>query len=243
MTFKGAVQMDFLIEYSRYILPCLAVIILLGCCSSLFSKRPKIKTVAFLVNSKSGESVPLHYWEMSVGRSSSCDIVLSYATVSRFHAVMSRRKNSWMVYDTGSKTGILVNGEKIKGKSAICDGDTITFGNVSYYFSAPDFGDEKNSVYISALVSQSNGKVFLLEDNVCTIGRDKSNNIYLNLPTVSRKHAKLTFVEGKWTIQNFSSNGIYINSKVTYDTRRLNDKDVIDIGGALIRFEEFYQRA
>ncbi|MBQ7653440.1 MAG: FHA domain-containing protein [Clostridia bacterium] len=234
--------MDFIIEYSRYILPCLALIILLGCCSSLFSKRPKTKTVAFLVNAKSGESVALHYWETSIGRSSSCDIVLSYATVSRFHAVISRRKDSWIVYDTGSKTGILVNGEKIKGKSEICDGDSVIFGNAAYYFSAPNFSDGKDPAYVSALVSQSNGKVFLLEDSVCTVGRDKTNNIYLNLPTVSRSHAKLEFKDGKWNLENYSSNGVYINSKVVYDSRSLNDGDILDFGGAKIIFKEFYKQ-
>lgn len=235
--------MEFIIEYSRYILPCLAVIILLGCCSSLFSKRPKTDTVAFLVNAKSGEAVPLHYWETSIGRSSSCDIVLSYATVSRFHAVISRRKGSWIIFDTGSKTGILVNGEKIKNKCEISDGDSIIFGNAAYYFSAPDFsGENGEASYVSALVSQSNGKVFLLEDNVCTVGRDKSNNIYLNLPTVSRFHAKLEFKDGKWVLQNYSSNGVYVNSKVVYDSCRLNDGDVLDFGGAKISFEEFYKK-
>ena len=234
--------MDFVIEYSRYILPCIALIVLLGCCSSLFSKRPKTKTVALLVNAKSGESVPLHYWETSIGRSSSCDIVLSYATVSRFHAVISRRKDKWIVFDTGSKTGILVNGEKIKGKSEISDGDSVIFGNAAYYFSAPDFSEDKGSAYVSALVSQNNGRVFLLEDNVCTVGRDKESNIYLNLPTVSRNHAKLEFKDGKWTIENYSSNGVYINSKIVYDKRRLNDGDILDFGGAKIRFEEFYKQ-
>ena len=235
--------MDFIIEYSRYILPCLTVIILLGCCSSLFSKRPKMKTVAFLVNTKNGESLPLHYWETSIGRSTSCDIVLNYGTVSRFHAVISRRKDSWIIFDTGSKTGIFVNGNKIKTKSEINDGDTVAFGKTTYFFSAPDFDDDKDAVYISALVSQNTGKVFLLEDTTCTIGRDKSNNIYLNLPTVSRKHAVLSFANGKWSIKNYSSNGIYINSKVVYETRQLNNGDTLDIGGAIIRFEEFYQQA
>ena len=234
--------MGFLIEYSRYILPCLAVIILLGCCSSLFSKRPRTKTVAFLVNAKSGESVPLHYWETSIGRSSSCDVVLNYPTVSRFHAVISRRKGSWIIFDTGSKTGILVNGEKIKDKSEIGDGDSIIFGNAAYYFSAPDFSDGKDSAYGSALVSMSNSKVYLLENNTCSIGREKSNNIYLNLPTISRSHAKLEFKDGKWILENFSSNGVYVNSKVVYDSRVLNDGDILDFGGAKIRFDEFYKQ-
>ena len=235
--------MQFIIEYSRYILPCLAVLVLLGCCSSLFSKRPKTSTVAFLVNATSGEAVPLNYWETSIGRSNSCDIVLGYATVSRFHAVVSRRKDHWVISDTGSKTGILVNGNKVNKKSEINDGDTITFGNVSYYFSAPNFGGKKDTVYVAALVSENNGKVFVLEDTQCSIGRERSCNILLNMNTVSRKHAQLEFKNGKWEIRNFSSNGIYINGRAVYDKAVLKDGDRIDIGGAVIRFDEFYQEA
>ena len=236
--------MDFIIEYSRYILPCLAVLILLGCCSSLFSKRPKTSTVAFLTNTRTGEAVPLHYWETSIGRSNSCDIVLNYQTVSRFHAVISRRKDIWTIFDTGSKSGVLVNGVKIKSKSEINDGDTVTFGNISYYFSAPDFSKiQEGETYISALVSENTGKVFVLENEICTIGRDKQNSIFLNLPTVSRSHAKLEFYDGKWKITNYSSNGIYINDTAIYKSKELRDKDVIDIGGAIIRFEQYYRKA
>ena len=126
--------MEFIIEYSRYIFPCLAVIILLGCCSSLFSKRPKIKTVAFLVNAKSGESVPVNYWETSIGRSNSCDIVLSFNTVSRFHAVLTKQKKGWVITDTLSKTGTYINGRKINEPSVIKDGDVLNFGSTALIF-------------------------------------------------------------------------------------------------------------
>ncbi|MPN13579.1 hypothetical protein SDC9_160901 [bioreactor metagenome] len=225
-------------EYCRFVLPAIAIIVLLGCCSSLFHKRPKTKTVAFLVNTKTNDAIPLHYWETSIGRSSSCDIVLDYPTVSRFHAVISRRKNTWIVSDTGSKTHVFLNEEKVDKRSKLNDGDEIRFGDASYYFSAPDFGDQVDAEYFPALVSQNNGKVFYIENDSCMIGRDPKSDVYLNISTVSRKHAEIFMDDGHWYLKNYSSNGVYINDKVMLDTRRLKAGDVLDIGGAKIIFEE-----
>lgn len=231
---------DMFEEYVRFVFPALALVIIVGCVLSLLFKRPKSKTVAFLVNEKSGEAVAMHYWETSIGRSQSCDIVLNYSTVSRFHSVISRRKNTWVIFDTGSKTGIILNGQKIKKKEKLSDGDKITFGEATYIFSAPDFGDrpkgEELPVY--ELVSVSNGKRFVLDGTYFTIGRGKDCDVYLNLPTVSRKHVELMFTEGRWKLKNYSANGVYINSKPCMQEKFLKDGDTLDIGGAKIKFKE-----
>lgn len=227
-------------EYVRFVFPALAVVIITGCVLSLLFKRPKSKTVAFLVNEMTGEAVALHYWETSIGRSQSCDIVLNYPTVSRFHGVVSRRKNTWVIFDTGSKTGIVLNGRKINKKENLSDGDRVAFGNVNYIFSAPDFGDKpaggKSVEY--ELISMSNGKTFSLNGTLFTIGRGKDCDVFLNLPTVSRKHAELHFADGKWRIRNFSSNGVYVNSRRYDGEKILKSGDVLDIGGAKIKLAE-----
>ena len=231
---------DMFEEYVRFIFPALAFVIIVGCVLSLLFKRPKSKTVAFLVNEKTGEAVAMHYWETSIGRSQSCDIVLNYPTVSRFHSVISRRKNTWVVFDTGSKTGVLLNGQQIRKKEKLSNGDKITFGEATYIFSAPDFGDrpkgEKLPVY--ELVSVSNGKKFVLDGTYFTLGRGKDCDVYLNLPTVSRKHVELIFTEGKWKLKNFSTNGVYINSRICMEEKFLKNGDTLDIGGAKIKFQE-----
>lgn len=226
-------------EYTRFVFPALALIIIVGCVLSLFFKRPKSKTVAFLVNEKTGEAVPLHYWETSIGRSTACDIVLNYPTVSRFHSVVSRRKNTWVIFDTGSKTGIGLNGQKIKKKEKLSDGDRVTFGEATYIFSAPDFGDKpEESLPEYELISVSNGKTFLLDGTFFTIGRGRDCDIFLNLPTVSRKHVELHFIDGKWRMKNFSPNGVYVNSRPYMEEKILKSGDVLDIGGAKIKFAE-----
>ncbi len=225
-------------EYVRFIFPMLTAFLVVGCVLSLYFKRPKSKTVAFLVNETSGEAVPIHYWETSIGRSTSCDVVLNYQTVSRFHSVISRRRNAWVIFDTGSKAGIIINGTKINKKSKLADGDRVKFGETAYIFSAPDFGDnksgEKQAVY--ELQSMSNGKTFTLDGTFFTIGRGQDCDVFLNLPTVSRRHLELALIDGKWHMRNFSTNGVYINDNLCMDERALKSGDVLDVGGAKIKF-------
>ncbi|MBE6783442.1 MAG: FHA domain-containing protein [Ruminococcaceae bacterium] len=235
--------MEIFEEYSRLIFAVLSLVIIIGCTFSLFSKRPKSKTVAFLVNEKSGEAVPLYYWETSIGRSPDCDIVLKYPTVSRFHGVVSRRKNTWIIFDTDSKTGVGLNGQKIRKKANLTDGDKLTFGEVTYIFSAPDFGDKKKTaqqkkIQKYALVSMATGKTLNLNGTIITIGRDRNCDIFLNLQTVSRKHVEMHYINSGWRIKNFSPNGVYVNNRLYTTEKILKAGDIIDIGGAKIQFVE-----
>ncbi len=233
--------MEIFEEYSRFLFPVLAFIIIFGCTISLFSKRPKTKTVAFLVNEMTGEAVPLYYWETSIGRSTSCDIVLAYPTVSRFHGVVSRRKDTWIVFDTGSKMGIGLNGQRIRKKANLADGDKLTFGEATYIFSAPDFGDNRKAQQKKlnyALVSMSSGKTLNLTGDLITIGRDQRCNVFLNLPTVSRNHAELHYVNDAWRMKNLSPNGVYVNGRLYTTEKILKHGDILNIGGAEIQFTE-----
>ena len=88
------------------------------------------------------------------------------------------------------------------------------------------------------LISTTNGKKFRLDGTFFTIGRGKDCDVYLNLPTVSRKHVELTFTDGKWKMTNFSSNGVYVNSRQYMKEKILKNGDILDIGGAKIKFAE-----
>ncbi len=85
--------------------------------------------VIMLEDTNSGESFPVLYWENSIGRSKSCDIVINDLTVSRDHAVLLRRKQGWFLVDTDSKCGVQVNGKSITQRTLINAGDYIAFGN------------------------------------------------------------------------------------------------------------------
>lgn len=129
--------MEQLQYYSRFILPVTAVIILGSCIYSLLKLKIKPYSMAELVNTINGDKIPLDRWEISVGRSKLCDITIGYGSVSRFHAVISRRSDGWFITDTFSKTGTKVNDKEVKKAVQLFDGDSITFGSAVMVFSAP----------------------------------------------------------------------------------------------------------
>ena len=50
-------------------------------------------------------------------------------TVSRDHAVLYRREDAWLIADTNSKSGVMVNGTKIDKPTPVYIGDTVAVGS------------------------------------------------------------------------------------------------------------------
>ncbi len=63
--------------------------------------------------------------DMHIGRDPECDIVIADRQVSRFHARLTRNRESVTVEDLGSKNGTYVNGERIEGEHVLEDGDVL----------------------------------------------------------------------------------------------------------------------
>lgn len=126
--------METLAYITRYILPIICVTVAVVCLSSLLkTKSPKV-TPAVFVDNLNGEQYPITHWETSIGRSNSCDIVLNFETVSRFHAVLTKQKKGWVLTDTFSRTGTYINGKKISEPTVIQSGDKVIFGGTSLTF-------------------------------------------------------------------------------------------------------------
>lgn len=122
-------------EAARFVLPGIGAIVLVYCAVTLFRHKFPSPEYAALVDAKTGEVHELTFWEISLGRSNTCDIIVpGDMTVSRFHAVIARRKKGWTLIDTYSKTGTFVNGRRIDKKTILENGDTLTFGSANYRF-------------------------------------------------------------------------------------------------------------
>lgn len=130
--------MDIIWTMSRYILPAITVIILIKCILTLMLGHPKEKIYGYIIDMKSGNRYPLNMWETSVGRSKSCDVVLPYDTVSRSHAVITRRIDGWYIHDLLTKARLTVNGEDVEQKALIKNGDIIYFGKHRFRFEIID---------------------------------------------------------------------------------------------------------
>lgn len=121
------------IAIMRYGAPILAGLLLLLCAWPLLTGRREPEIWAWLVLPNK-ERLAITHWENVIGRSSRCDIVVKFPTVSRNHAVLTRYDDgSWTISDADSKNGTFVNGETVD----ICplyEGDAITVGGVTMSF-------------------------------------------------------------------------------------------------------------
>lgn len=63
-----------------------------------------------------GDSIPLLEPKISIGRRSSCGIVLSFPNVSSQHCELNLIDGYWQIRDLGSRNGIKVNGERYDQK-------------------------------------------------------------------------------------------------------------------------------
>lgn len=130
--------MEFITDISRIVLPIITVILLVKCILALWLGHPKEKTYGYISDMHSGERHALNMWETSIGRGSSCDIVLPYDSIPRVQAVISRRIDGWYIFETLSKAPIKVNGTSVSKKQTIENGDIITLGKVRFRFEIAD---------------------------------------------------------------------------------------------------------
>ena len=84
-----------------------------------------------------GQLVPLHQGSITLGRSSTSDLRLQHASISRRHAQLTRRGNAFTVRDLGSQNGTFVNRSRIKGEVAVQPGDELSLGNASLRLRGP----------------------------------------------------------------------------------------------------------
>lgn len=75
------------------------------------------------------------------------------------------------------------------------------------------------------------GKAFLLEKSELFIGRDLSNDIVINDPEVSRRHARLVLQGGSFILEDLgSTNGSFIKGQRLSGPYLLNPGDLITFG-------------
>src|SRR3954469_8399537 len=93
---------------------------------------PQLAPGRYLAIEDAGEVVlmPLRSELVRVGRSPANEIVLDDSSVSRRHALITRRGEAMGILADRSLNGIQVNGERV-AEAALRDGDTILLGHVT----------------------------------------------------------------------------------------------------------------
>jgi pSer/pThr/pTyr-binding forkhead associated (FHA) protein len=74
---------------------------------------------------------------LRLGRGQASDVVLDDRSVSRRHAVVTRRGHDVVLWDDRSLNGVRVNGERVP-QAVLRDGDAVALGDVQMRFVAVD---------------------------------------------------------------------------------------------------------
>ena len=124
----------YIMTGTKYLLPILALWILLRCIRSMLRERYEPETWAWLLD-EDGAALPVSHWESIIGRSPSSDIVIDMPSVSKLHASLQRDGDGdWTLSDLRSREGTYINGDEIDILEPVEDGDTVEFGDAVMTF-------------------------------------------------------------------------------------------------------------
>lgn len=109
--------------------------------------------------------------------------------------------------------------------------------------SFPEAGGTKVMVrgprYAARLVDRSQPSVQYEIAGTMNVGRSQSNDIVLDHPTVSRKHAWVKAEEGQFLVFDIgSANGTFVNDEQVRAPRELGDGDLVRFGNVEFKFSQ-----
>jgi phosphoserine phosphatase RsbU/P len=81
-----------------------------------------------------GMVYPLSQEVVTIGRSSACTIQIADKRISRHHVTLRLNGIVYLVEDTGSKNGSLLNGAQLKGRIRLKSGDRVQMGDTILVF-------------------------------------------------------------------------------------------------------------
>ena len=132
--FDFSVIIDIGVVALRILLPLYAIFIVYQCYAAMRRRRRPEKPLVTLMNTRTFEKIPVLFWENSIGRKKSNDVVVEDAAVSKVHAVLLRRDEGWFINDTESLHGTFVNGRRTEGRTQVYIDDIIRVGNTDFQF-------------------------------------------------------------------------------------------------------------
>jgi pSer/pThr/pTyr-binding forkhead associated (FHA) protein len=194
--------------------------------------------------------VPLARDEVSIGRKEGNTIRLTERNVSRKHCQIERQNGAFLLRDLGSYNGVLVNGQRISGESAVKEGDEIRVGDYTLHLEAekpaqvevptappPEKARAAQRARLVVLTEPVAGAEFVLpETGELRIGRAAELDVAIDHRSVSREHAKITCANGEVRIADLGSvNGLVINRQKV-DDAALKPGDVVELGDVFVRF-------
>lgn len=209
-------------------------------------ERDPVCHVVFLTGERSGEAVEFRAGRITIGRASDCDIQFppyGHPVVAAHHAEIICDGERFILYDTGSRSGTLVNGRRIEGAHRLRSEDYIRFGangpEVLFRLGPiPEGGPQMPPppIPMAELRVRSGadeGKVFLVRgDRPTRIGRRSDMEVQIDPAAhveVSGHHCTIYYEDGRFVVVDTSRNGTFVNEKRVRGSAYLDDGAVLKL--------------
>lgn len=194
--------------------------------------------------------------EWVIGAATDCDMIVRCPYVSRRHCRITESGGRFWVEDLGSRNGTRVNRQLLRGKTEVTGDDLITLGRfarmpwpaevqdsvmqVPHHQDSHDRPQEDGSSQADPDSKANHEKhktppsliASGQEVKIVRIGRSLSNEVVLNHPSVSRRHAQLTVYSDYAVLEDFgSTNGTFVgNSAMRINRRYVKLTDLVRVG-------------
>lgn len=171
--------------------------------------------------------------ELTIGRHGyGADIAIDDHSISRIHGTITLKDGKVYIKDLDSSNGSYINGKRIPSNGVIEIGvsDRIKIATESIFLHTSDQPEKQTngspSKKTESAANISDFKTTIQQKGEILIGRSPKNDIVLNDPTVSRKHAKINFENETYWIQDMgSTNKTYLNGTILTTKKQLKDSD------------------
>ena len=191
-------------------------------------------------------TVPMIRDEFTVGRKEGNVIRLTERNVSRNHARIVRENGRFFLSDQGSYNGTRLNGRRVRGKMPLSPGDEVGIGDytlrVEVLEGAPAVAapatpaEPVKPPQMTVVVEGKPHTVYILSDVPHVIGRGDECTIRVDEPGVSRTHARMHLLQGRYFIEDAgSANGLLVDGQ-RVRSKALDPGDVIEIGHVQLYF-------
>lgn len=192
---------------------------------------------------------------VTLGRGEENTINLDDNLVSRAHAEIREERGRYYLSDLGSANGTYVGTKRITRDYELRDGDIIKISPYTIFFRLTssekptqvgrvETGERATEIFtfsgaprVLVRSGAEVGQIYDLSNNPL-IGRDPECDIVLSEPSVSRRHARIQFIDNKLSIMDVGSkSGTRVNGKLIDKPTSLKDGDRIQLGEVLLEVE------
>jgi pSer/pThr/pTyr-binding forkhead associated (FHA) protein len=190
---------------------------------------------------------------INIGRGTKNDIVIDHPDLSRNHCQLVRLVTDYELQDLNSTNGTFINGQRLTSNRILHSGSLIELGDaVTFEYEAerqttndvtaspppvteplPPPISPDQPFFLVVKLGKEPDRVYLLKNDVVTIGRDLSNYIVVQDPEISRWHVQLQRSAEGYTAKDMgSTNGTLLNGVRMNVPKLLTDLDTLELGSS-----------